>query len=466
MSKKTDLLLRYESMLRGESIEWFDTEEYEEIALEYEMTSMLSDAIKAIEIGLKYHPMSEDLLTRKAYYLLIIGQIEEAENVISVVTHKTEEAQSVRAELLLISGKIDEAIVILLDLLNDDNLEVDHILNIIDVCADYKLYPDISNSIFKAIERFSRTEKLNILREFMRVLEEDSEFQWQIKVVEKILDLDPYSYLEWFKAIELYIYLSEIQKAFDAIEYALAIDPENSDALYYKAYCFVEQGNYNEAIAILKHLDKSRNEDIYILLATCYTKMGKFKESDNVIEESLLRYPQNAKKIYIMAQNRYKTTNDYRAVIDMLKQAEELEPYSSDILYMLAKIYYECEEYEKAKEALIKFEHSDYDECDVRGYILSGDIEVKRGFLDSALKYYKKAFAIDKYDVDTCLKMIYTYSELHDIENMQNTINHVENLLSDANIESLSNEEQMRIFNLRSAIEKIKDILRNHIDEI
>ena len=62
--------------------------------------------------------------------------------------------------------------------------------------------------------------------------------------------------------------------------------------------------------------------------------------------------------------------------------------------------------------------------------------------------------------------MIYAYSELHDIENMQNIINYVEDLMSDTNIEALSQEEQLRICYLRSAIEKIKDILRNHIDEI
>ena len=189
MSKKTDLLLRYESMLRGESGEWFDTEEYEEIALEYEMTSMLSDAIKAIETGLKYHPMSEELMTRRAYYLLITGRIEEAEEVISVVTDKTEEAQSIRAELCLMSGETDDAIAIIKDVLIDKTLQAEHILNIIDLCADYKLYENITPSIFVAIDRLPRTQKLSVLREFMKILEEESEFQWQIKVVEKILDI-------------------------------------------------------------------------------------------------------------------------------------------------------------------------------------------------------------------------------------------------------------------------------------
>ena len=68
MSEKSNLLLRYEKMLRGECREWFDTEDYEEIALEYEMASMLSDALDVIETGLQCHPMSEELMTKKAHY--------------------------------------------------------------------------------------------------------------------------------------------------------------------------------------------------------------------------------------------------------------------------------------------------------------------------------------------------------------------------------------------------------------
>ena len=466
MSKKTDLLLRYESMLRGESGEWFDTEEYEEIALEYEMTSMLSDAIKAIETGLKYHPMSEELMTRRAYYLLITGKIEEAESVISVVTDKTEEAQSIRAELRLISGETDDAIVIIKDVLEDKNLQAEHILNLIDLCADYKLYENTITSIFVAIDRLPRTQKLSVLREFMKILEEESEFQLQVKVVEKILDLDPYSYLDWIKAIELYIYLSDIQKAFDAVEYAIAIEPSNTEAYYYKAYCFMEQLNYEEAVAILESLDKTKDENISIMLATCYTKMHKFDDSNRVLKECEEHFSVSAKSLYISAQNCYKSESDYNKAIAFLNQAEEIEPYSSDIVYMLAKLYYEQEAYDKSKDALTRLTYTDYDESDGRAYVISGDIEIKCGSPDKALEYYKKAFALDKFDIDTCFKMVYAYSELHDVENMQNAIDYVEDLITNANIEALTDEEQCRLLYLRSAVEKIKDILRNHIEDI
>lgn len=464
MSKKTNLLLRYESMLRGESVEWFDTEDYEEIALEYEMASMLSNAIEAIEMGLKYHPMSEDLLARKAYFLLIKGQIEEAENLMSIVTDKSDEIQLIRVELRLISGDIEEAITLIKELLKGESLQSEHLLSVIDLCADYKLYKEILLDIFTSIGKFERTQQLYLLREFMKVLEEESEYKLQLQVVEKILDIDPYSYHEWLRAIELYLYHSDIQKAFEAIDYALAIDPKNSDALYYKAYCYAEQGYYKDAIIILESLEKSKNEYIYTLMATCYNKLGLYDKSDRVLDESLQHYPLDAKILYVKAQNRYKSQQPLVA-IDLLRQAEEIEPHSSDILYMLSKLYYDQESYDKAKETFLKLESSDYEESDAKVYILGGDIATKRGEYREALNYYERAFALDKYDVDTCLKMLYTYSELHDIENMQRIIDYVEDLISDSKIETLPDEEQCRVHYLRAAIDKIKNILRNHIDE-
>ena len=62
--------------------------------------------------------------------------------------------------------------------------------------------------------------------------------------------------------------------------------------------------------------------------------------------------------------------------------------------------------------------------------------------------------------------VVFSSHNLHDVENMHNAIDYVENLISNANIETLSDEEQCRLLYLRSAVDKIKDILRNHIEDI
>lgn len=480
MSEKSNLLLRYEKMLRGECREWFDTEDYEEIALEYEMASMLSDALDVIETGLQCHPMSEELMTKKAYYLMVMGRTDESQEVISVVTDKTEESQSIRAELKLIAGEEDKAIEILRDSLLNLSLQPGQILNIIDLCVDYTLYDDISSYIFIAIDKLSRTDKLNVLREFLKLTEEEEEYKWQLILIEKILDLDPYSYNEWIKIIELHIYFSDIDKALDAVDYALAIDPTKTEANYYKAFCSIEQGNYDDAVTILASLDKTKDEGIFIMLATCFTKMGKFEDSNSVLTEMEGYFPDNASAMYLRAENIYKATKDYDEAIVLLQKAEKILPYSFDIIYKLAKLFYEKEEYANSKEVLSQLLYVDYEQLDdaavrelssVREknldkiYILSGDIEVKSGDSTKALYFYKKAFDLNNYDVDTCFRLIYAYSELDDVENMQNMINYVEGIMNGANVETLSAEDQVRLSDFRLVVEKIKDILRNHIDD-
>lgn len=465
MSKKSDLLLRYENKLRGDSAEWFDSDEYEDIALEYEMAMMPDKALQAIETGLKYYPMSENLLIRKAYYYMLTGEIEEAKDTISIVTDIGEESQLVRAELMLIENEVSKAIKIIADILEKDNLRSETILSIIDLCADYKLYDDLCHKLFNTIQKLQRSQRLTLLREFLSILEEESEIKWQAEVVELILDLDPYSISDWIKCIEIHIYQSEIEQARKAIEYALAIEPSNAEAHYYKAYCHMYEGDYEGAIPIIEKLDKTTDENLYVMLATCHTKMGKYDESDRILKECEEHYPVNSRTLYVSAQNAYRGQRDIERAVELLKRAEQLDSYSSDIPYMLATLYYEQEKYNEAEEALVRLKDTDYEATDSRAYILKGDIEIKSGRPAEALKNYQKVMMLDKYDIDTCFKMIYTYSELHDVENMEATIHYVENLISQENVEATSEEEQFRIQNLRVAVEKIKRILRSHIDE-
>ena len=108
--------------------------------------------------------------------------------------------------------------------------------------------------------------------------------------------------------------------------------------------------------------------------------------------------------------------------------------FNEQIIYKLAKLYYEKEEYSNSKEVLsqlLNVDYNQYNDIAVREltsareknldkiYILSGDIEIKSGEPTKALFFYKKAFDLNNYDVDTCFRLIYAYSELDDVENMQ-----------------------------------------------
>ena len=85
----SDLIRRYEDMLRCGERRYFDAEDIEDIAYEYELSEQYRDALGVIEYGLELHPGNIDLLVRRAGYLLCLDRIDEAERQIDEIHSHT-----------------------------------------------------------------------------------------------------------------------------------------------------------------------------------------------------------------------------------------------------------------------------------------------------------------------------------------------------------------------------------------
>ena len=74
----SELIRRYEEMLRRGERRYFDAEDLEDIAYEYELSEQYQEALDVIEYGLELHPGNPELLVRRAGYLLCLDRIDEA----------------------------------------------------------------------------------------------------------------------------------------------------------------------------------------------------------------------------------------------------------------------------------------------------------------------------------------------------------------------------------------------------
>lgn len=466
MSKKTELVHRYEKMLRGEIGCYFDADEFDEIAFEYEMSELPEDALQAIEYGLKFHPSSEELQTRRAYYLLMLGRNEEAKEAIGQVHDDTQDSMSVRAEVLLIDGKKDEARKIITALLSSKGVTADICLNMADLCSDYDLFGELLPDILKAASHIPSVPRLSLLRELVNMLDERGDNMGQPAVYEMILDIDPYSASDWICAAKAYMDARDPEKAIEAADFAATINTEDPLPLFFKAYCLYEQNNFADASAIVTEIlpmmkDK---ETPYSLLAECYTNMECYAESDKILKVAIKEFPANSRYYFLKAKNAFFSEHNIAKSIRMLKKALQASPEDTEISLFMAEIYFEQEKYSEARKILLRL--ADIEDPDQRVYSMLGDVEMKCGFPDIAVGYYKKAFAADSYDVDICFKLIYAYSELEDVRNMKKTIKHVEKIISEPEThENLSASARAGINNIRTTIEKLKDILRDNIDE-
>ena len=114
----SDLIRRYEDMLRCGERRYFDAEDIEDIAYEYELSEQYRDALGVIEYGLELHPGNIDLLVRRAGYLLCLDRIDEAERQIDEIHSHTADALLIQTEIALIRSDFVRAMAYIDDLLD------------------------------------------------------------------------------------------------------------------------------------------------------------------------------------------------------------------------------------------------------------------------------------------------------------------------------------------------------------
>ncbi|WP_300753673.1 lipopolysaccharide assembly protein LapB [uncultured Brachyspira sp.] len=191
-----------------------------------------------------------------------------------------------------------------------------------------------------------------------------------------------------------------------AIKYfsdAIDIQPNNPEALKYKAFCFVNIGNYNEAISIMSNVYKKMPDDpiLNYNLGRAYKGRDDYKTAIRYYSVSYKDKEYAVKSLYEMGLCYLKLEN-IESAIKTLEKAINYESYDKDlnlaILYTLSECYdivgninksMEILEgiividpnYRDANEKLNNYKDSRYSENIKKFFKLEGD-----DFINTALK--------------------------------------------------------------------------------
>ena len=104
--KRPELLIRYEQMIKDHANYYFDADDLEEIAYQYEIRDLYQKALEVIERGLSMHPGSMSLGIKRAKYLLCLDCVEEAEKQIYSIPHDSVDAVLICAEFKQMENKL------------------------------------------------------------------------------------------------------------------------------------------------------------------------------------------------------------------------------------------------------------------------------------------------------------------------------------------------------------------------
>ena len=385
MSKEEEILelvRRYEQAIAEDKSIYFDADQFGDIASYYDSIDDI-DAIKdLLEIALKIHPESEQILIKKAKVLVYENEYKQALQILNSISSGYElDFYMLKIECLLQLNKIEDA-----NNLAGKTLESEDELDQYILLAELGFLFVEADRFKEANDYFERSleidpENIDVLSDLSYCYEMMGNYDEAIKACNKILDIDPYHYEAWIGIGKLYSLKDDFEKAVDAFDFALTINDSDNVILKLKAHCLSLIGRQAEAIAIFKELLETEEEDttLYLLLAESYTSLGLYNEA-----------------------------------LTYLEGYKEIEGETADYFMKQIHILFHLEKYEQALRvldlALAKYNDR------IELLILAGDIKFDLLNFEGAEQNFLQAYALEENNADVLNKLSITYIRKEDYE--------------------------------------------------
>ncbi len=461
--KGSGLLARYEQMLKEKGNYYFDADEWEEIAYQYELTDRYKDALEAINHGLSIHPGNISLNVKKARYLLDIDAIEEAEKLIYSLPNDSVDAILVRAEIHFIQSRPQKANLLLRNLLNSEEISCDLCFEIMDMYLDFGYFDELVEFVNEADNLLSDGSEL--LRELALIYEDKQDLNKSIEIYNKLIDRNPYSTVDWFNLAKVYALQKKYEKAIDACDFALTTKDDDENILSFKGYCLYDQGSYREAIDVFLEYAKVADEKsiAYELVAECYVKLEQNGEAIKYLNEALSLSPESSNLYYQLATNYYDMGNTPKTIECLIKTLE-IDPEDAEALVFMGEIKVDEKKLDEAKQYLVRAFKIDSSNIDV--LTLLGDIATEQEDIEESILYYEKALEINPYDVKLIFKLILAHYNTGNQDKAASLIKHLdESTLKIDDIEEISEENKNELKQTKEMLDKLRNILRKNLDE-
>jgi len=275
-------LSRFESMLKTNSVYFFDAAEFEEIIMHYLDSGKVSLAKKAIELGLKQHPTAINLKLTEIEVLLLEERFDKAATLLNQLEkiepsndqvylykatlfskrdmHK-EAIQALNKALLFAEDELDILSMIGMEYLFLDDYETARLNFAKCLEVEYDDYSSLYNIIYCFDMEQKHHEAIDYLNEY--------------------INNEPYCEIAWHQLGRQYYIIEKFDEALEAFNYAILIDEDFIGAYIEKAKTLEELGRFQAAID--NYMAAIQLEDgtpfIYLRLGACFEKAGDKKQA-------------------------------------------------------------------------------------------------------------------------------------------------------------------------------------------
>jgi len=357
-----DILAKYEGMVESHTPTYFDAEELTDIAEYYAYLNEEQKAEKAIELALQLHPSNTDVLIFKSRSLAIKGKLKEAYQIADLIEDTSDrEVKFLKADLLMEEKRIDDAELIFEELAETEEESLDVLLDIAMTYMDTNQKEYALKWLEKIRQKgINETNNQTFRDAWCDFCMTFGEPEKAIQAFQLSLDKHPYSTRHWNGLAKCYLAQSANIQAHEAVDFALAIDENNEEALEVKGFCYLQDENQIEAINIFKRIlpttkTKSR---IYALIAKSYMELENTVEVLNTCMEWLKQCPKltdfEKSEIYSYIAMCYSHLEKPEEGMKYIDEAIRINPFYRGGILQKGMLHLQLKEKENAKKLFQK----------------------------------------------------------------------------------------------------------------
>ena len=256
-----DLLHHYEEAGLEHLVD-FSSGDLTDLAEYFHTIGDMNQALKIVDAAIDIYPGAVGPLVFRARTSLVKdGNPKLASHYADLIDDKTDlDYYYIQAEIMVYNNEAEKANDYLLDKyseVNEDDRQ-DYLLDVATLFADYELW-DYADSWSQNYEDKEESDYLELQGRLMSARQEYDKAE---QVFNLLLDRNPFSTAYWNLLACTNFYAKYFQKCISSCDYALAIQPDNADALLTKANALFYVGNIEDAVANYVHYMKVCGEDI------------------------------------------------------------------------------------------------------------------------------------------------------------------------------------------------------------
>lgn len=334
-----------------------DPDELIDVAEYYYNDGHFDRAEKIIDTAISIYPGSvSPLLFKARIEMLDKDDVSKAEYYTELIDDKTDlEYFYMKAEIFLYKGEIDKADKYLekqFDIINNDDKDY----FTIDSAALFFDYRETALAN-KWLKRTKDKSIIEYKEQEARILIDKGEYEKSDKLLNELLDQNPYSTHYWNTLASSQFFNNNIKDSIKSSEYSIAINPNNAEALLNKANGLYNLGNYNEALEYYTRCNKlyPDNENVLILMGLCCMMQEHYDEALVYLKKAEGMMPNDSKNIsdahkdLAWALCRLGRIDEGMAILDKIEDGNTI-----DKTILRGSLYLGCGNIDEAKKCYAK----------------------------------------------------------------------------------------------------------------